>query len=47
MSGLKFIKQNFKSGLSKKIERTWLPLDDLIIIILNINYDNRFEDSNL
>ena len=30
MSGLKFIKQNFKSGLSKKIERTWLPLDDLI-----------------
>ena len=30
MSGLKFIKQNFKSGVSKKIERTWLPLDDLI-----------------
>ena len=30
MSGLKFIKQNFRSGISKKNERTWLPLDDLI-----------------
>ena len=30
MSGLKFIKQNFRSGISKKNERTWLPLNDLI-----------------
>jgi len=30
MSGLKFIKQNFRSGLSNKNERTWLSLNDLI-----------------
>lgn len=40
MSGLKFVRQNFKSGISKKLERTWLPLNDLIRKEFELEIDN-------